>query len=387
MINPQPDQPRIVFLFSDTGGGHRSACEAIIEALHLDYPERINTEMVDLFRQYTPPPLKYAPEIYPPLSRMPDLWKFGYRASDGRRRMRMFNSMAWPYIRRSLDRLVRENPCDLLVCVHPLMTTPVLRALQNRPVPFITVVTDMVSTHAAWFDNRSDLVIVPTRAAAQIAMNNGVAPGQIQIVGLPVAHRFCQPVGDRQELRAKLGWRQDLPTVLLVGGGEGMGPLEQVARAINHAKLPISLVVIAGRNQKLKSNLEAMDWHIPATIYGFVRQMPDFMRASDVLITKAGPGTISEAFIAGLPLILYSRLPGQEEGNVSYTVDEGAGVWAPTPELVVATLHNWLNNLVELEKTAANARRLARPQAAHQIAEILAAKVGVHSSQEQTLLT
>jgi 1,2-diacylglycerol 3-beta-galactosyltransferase len=146
-------------------------------------------------------------------------------------------------------------------------------------------------------------------------------------------------------------------------------------------------VVIAGRNQKLKSNLEAMDWHIPATIYGFVRQMPDFMRASDVLITKAGPGTISEAFIAGLPLILYSRLPGQEEGNVSYTVDEGAGVWAPTPELVVATLHNWLKNPVELEKTAANARRLARPQAAHQIAEILAAKVGVHSSQEQTLLT
>jgi 1,2-diacylglycerol 3-beta-galactosyltransferase len=206
-------------------------------------------------------------------------------------------------------------------------------------------------------------------------------------VGLPVAHRFCQPVGDSQELRKKLGWRQDLPTVLLVGGGEGMGPLEQVARAINQAKLPISLVIISGRNQKLKSNLESMDWNIPATIYGFVRQMPDFMRESDVLITKAGPGTISEAFIAGLPLILYSRLPGQEEGNVSYTVNEGAGVWAPTPEQVVSTLHNWLKNPDELKKTAANARRLARPQAAHQIAEILAAKVGIHSSQEQTLPT
>jgi 1,2-diacylglycerol 3-beta-galactosyltransferase len=70
-------------------------------------------------------------------------------------------------------------------------------------------------------------------------------------------------------------------------------------------------------------------------VYGFVQDMPDFMRAADVLITKAGPGTISEAFIAGLPMILYSRLPGQEDGNVGYVVDNGAGVWAPRPDAVV----------------------------------------------------
>ncbi len=67
--------------------------------------------------------------------------------------------------------------------------------------------------------------------------------------------------------------------------------------------------------------------------------MPDFMQASDVLVTKAGPGTISKSFIAGLPIIMYSRMPGQEDGNVTYVVDEGAGVWAPTPEEVVDALH------------------------------------------------
>ncbi len=72
--------------------------------------------------------------------------------------------------------------------------------------------------------------------------------------------------------------------------------------------------------------------------------MPDFMRASDCLITKAGPGTISEAFIAGLPMILYSYMPGQEDGNIDYVVNEGAGVWAPRPELVVSALRRWLND-------------------------------------------
>ena len=72
--------------------------------------------------------------------------------------------------------------------------------------------------------------------------------------------------------------------------------------------------------------------------------MPDFMRASDILLTKAGPGTISEALIAGLPIILYHRISGQEEGNVSYVIDEGAGVWAPETEDIIETLKYWLEN-------------------------------------------
>jgi 1,2-diacylglycerol 3-beta-galactosyltransferase len=103
------------------------------------------------------------------------------------------------------------------------------------------------------------------------------------------------------------------------------------------------------------------------------------MRAADVLITKAGPGTISEAFIAGLPIILYSKVPGQEDGNVGYVVEEGAGVWAPEPEKVVAALWNWLEHPERLKKAAETAGRLARPDAARQIARLLA---GIAESQK-----
>jgi 1,2-diacylglycerol 3-beta-galactosyltransferase len=105
--------------------------------------------------------------------------------------------------------------------------------------------------------------------------------------------------------------------------------------------------------------------------------MPDFMQAADILVTKAGPGTISEALNAGLPMLLYSRLPGQEDGNVTYVVSEGAGLWTPRPEAIVAALRDWLAVPEQRQQAAAACRRLARPMAARQIARILAQQVNV----------
>src|SRR5512146_186009 len=234
-----PDRPHIVFLFSDTGGGHRSAAQAIIEALELEFPGQTTQEMVDIFREYAPPPLHLAPEIYPPLSRMPSVWGMGYHLSDGERRTRFFYQMIWPYIRWGLKRLVREHPCRLIVSVHQLPNAPMTRAISasGLKVPFATVVTDLVTTHAAWYTNRADLIIVPTTVAYRRALSLGISPERMEVVGLPVAGRFCQPAGDPADYRKRLGWPQDRPVILLVGGGEGMGPLEPVALAIDEARL------------------------------------------------------------------------------------------------------------------------------------------------------
>jgi 1,2-diacylglycerol 3-beta-galactosyltransferase len=108
--------------------------------------------------------------------------------------------------------------------------------------------------------------------------------------------------------------------------------------------------------------------------------MPDYMRAADILVTKAGPGTISEAFISGLPMILYARLPGQEDGNVAYVVSNDAGIWAPSPDKVVNALRGWLASPDERERAAAACLRLARPHASREIARLLAAQVGVYKT-------
>jgi 1,2-diacylglycerol 3-beta-galactosyltransferase len=372
---PTDHHPKVLFLFSDTGGGHRSAAEAIIEAIQLEYPDQIDTEMIDFFKDYAPPPLSYAPEIYPPMSRFPDVWGFYYKLSDGRKRTRAVNDLVYPYVRRATRKLVQENPADLIVSVHPLANTPVLRAMKETPRPFMTVVTDMVSTHAFWYDRRADTIVVPTEKAKDRGICYGVPEEKIQVVGLPVANKFCHPPEDRLALREKLGWRTDLPVVVLVGGGEGMGPLERVAHAINESRLNMTLVVVCGRNKSTREHLESYSWNMPAYVYGFVKEMPDFMAAADILVTKAGPGTICEAFIAGLPLIIYSRMPGQEDGNVFYVVDQKAGVWAPHPDRVIDTLRLWINYPEKRLKAAEACKHAAKPDAAREIARIIAGKV------------
>jgi 1,2-diacylglycerol 3-beta-galactosyltransferase len=372
-----PERPLILFLFSDTGGGHRSAAEAIIEGLRLEIGDRVKTRMVDIFKDYAPAPLNLMPDLYPKIVRVPQAWGLGYRLSNGPSQVRFLTASAWPYVRSSLRKLIVQNPSDLIVSVHPLATASVLRALgPNRP-PFITVVTDLVSTHAFWYNRNTDLCVVPTEAARQRALLFGLMDEQVKVIGLPVAERFCQPPGDRHSLRSRLGWPQERPVVLLVGGGEGMGPLERTALAIATSCPTAALVVITGRNESLRERLESYQWPIPTFIYGFVHEMPDFMRAADILVTKAGPGTITEALNAELPMILYSRLPGQEDGNVGYVEAEGAGIWAPQPEMMVAAIQNWIKHPKEREKVVAACRRLARPHAARQIACILAEQVGL----------
>jgi len=369
------NKPRILFLFSDTGGGHRSAAEAIIEALELEYPGRFDFKMVDIFRDYAPLPLNYAPEIYPTLSRMPRMWELGYKVSDGKRRTKIFYNAIWPYLRRSLRKLLKDNPAELIVSVHQLVNTPLLRARVTSSSRFVTVVTDLVSTHAAWYHPGADLVIVPTEAAKEKALKNGLPFEKIKVLGQPVAERYTIQFENVEILRSKLKWKQNIPTFILVGGGEGMGNIEKYAHAINEAKLQCQLIIVAGRNQALKKYLENVNWYIPCKIYGFVKEMPEFMHAADVLITKAGPGTISEAFIAGLPLILFSKMPGQEDGNVDYVVKNNAGVWTPDPEKMVNCLYNWLENpeLLNLFKT--NSKKLARPEATRKIAKELAKQI------------
>ena len=367
-------QPHIVFLFSDTGGGHRSASEAIIEALELEFPGQFSHEMVDFFIDYSPPPLNLAGPIYPAYSRMETLYKFTFDISDDPDRMKVIFSMFWPYVKSHLYRLIEEHPADMYVSVHPLINIPLLRALKDKGIkkPYLVVVTDLVSTHTAWYSNDADRIIIPTQQAIKPALRAGVKPEKLTVIGLPVADRFTQVHENQADIRQRLGWPLDKVAILLVGGGEGMGPLEKVATQINTAGLNAMLAVITGRNKKLKAQLEDVKWQIPAFIYGFVTDMPQYMRAADILISKAGPGTISEALIAELPIILYHRIPGQEEGNVSYVIDEGAGVWAPDIQDIITTLQEWLDHPEKREQAVNQARRLARPDASRQIARMIA---------------
>lgn len=364
---------KIVILFSDTGGGHRSAGEAIAEALTARYGTEARVQMVDILKDYAPYLFNRLPDWYPGMLRHRWLWGLGYRATDEMCRSRLIGALVWPYVRSTMRRVIQDHPADVYVAVWVYLL-PLLRALGLPRPPVITVVTDLVSIHAWWCHPQSDLCLVPTEPARQRLIWNGIAPEKVRVVGLPVAARFCGPVGEKTALRAQLGWGVKRPVVLLMSGGEGTGPVYPIAQALSASGLDCELAVVAGRNEALHTLLRATVWQIPTHIYGFVREIPEFMRAADVLVTKAGPSTLSEAFTIGLPLIIYDFLPGQETGNVSYVEQAGAGLFASGPTAVVTALRRWIGPAAEpqaLVQAARNSQRLARPDAAQQCAALI----------------
>jgi 1,2-diacylglycerol 3-beta-galactosyltransferase len=369
---------RVIFLMSDTGGGHRAAGRAIEAALQLRYPDEFETFYVDVFREYTPPPMKYAPEIYP-------MWVKHSLKTYGWYFWFFDQVMQLPLARNTLPMLIAEDRVkkmvadyqpDIIVVLHGAFSRFVVaaRSKLKLDIPIITVITDLAKPHVAWYHPGVDRCLVPCEAAFQRGLKLGVPAEKMKLVGHPAHPKFALYQGSKRDARRELKWAPDVPAIMLLGGGEGMGVMDEIALSINARALDAQLAIVCGRNEVLRRKLQAVSWNQQTYVYGFVANMEIMMRAADVLITKAGPGTIAEAAISGLPLILSGAIPFQESPNADFVVENHAGVYEPDPAGIAATLEAWLSPGNDtLRQLAENVRQIAYPAATFDIADEIAA--------------
>ena len=269
----------------------------------------------------------------------------------------------------------------------PHLLSPVLlqiRVLQRRRArtqqpapPFATVVTDLTSCHPSWFHKAVTACFVPTPEVAALAKKAGLKPQQIIMHGLPIRPAFATRLPARATLRKQLGISPDGPVILLMGGGDGMGLLEATTEALGKA-LPAGaqVVVVCGRNKALaaKLSVRAAKYTCSVHVKGFLTNVDEWMGASDLVITKAGPGTIAEALIRGVPLLLNGAIPCQEEGNVPYVVNNGVGRFSTDPATIAQMVSHWCAaGAQELADMAKRAKALGRPHATFDIVANLAA--------------
>lgn len=366
---------------SDTGGGHRASAEALKIGFQQRFGNQFSIRIIDLLSDHLPTPLNRIPHLYPFLSnRALFLWKLLWQTSTHPHEARVLMELIARSIERPVSQVFIQYAPDLVISVHPLVheiTVRCLTHLRTRP-PLVTVVTDLASVYPLWFHPAVQRCYVASQAAYQHAIEAGLSQKRLRMYGLPVRPAFAQPLPAQPLLRQKLGLDPNLPAVLLAGGGEGIGGVAHIAEALEQTLVqdnaPIGqLVVICGRNHKLHKQLNARSWPMPTIICGFVENMPEWMAACDCLITKAGPGTIAEALICGLPLILSSFIPGQEEGNVPFVVDNEVGLYCTEPEEIARIVQRWFQeDQTTRKRFAENARRLGRPQATTQIVESIA---------------
>lgn len=370
---------RILIFFSDTGGGHRAAANALRDAFQYVFPNQFEIILIDGFKECAPFPFKHIPATYYPLTTYtPWLWGALFHASNLSIPLSLSASFDELVLRSGCARVIRQHDPALVISVHPLINRAVCSALKeiNPRVPFVTVVTDLFDAHGMWFTAQAaDLVVVPTQGAYERGVKWRFPSEKMRVIGQPISLKFAlaEPQESQPELRARLKLRADRFAILLVGGGEGMGPLRAIARALDRSNLPIQLIIIAGRNETLFKQLNNLNWNVPTRIEGFVTNMPEWMRASDLVITKAGPGTIMETLAAGKPMILSGYLLGQEEGNVAFVREMGVGVLCTTPHAIVHQLREWLDGKhADLYKMQEHAKRAAHPNAAIEIVQEIA---------------
>jgi UDP-N-acetylglucosamine:LPS N-acetylglucosamine transferase len=260
-----------------------------------------------------------------------------------------------------------------VVSFHALTTAQSRKAAGARPVG--VVVTDLSSIHRLWLDRDADFIAVPTDYAAFRARALGLGDDQLAVTGLPVSSAFVPTEAaesDRAGARAELNLDERF-TVLLTGGGEGVGALKQQAKAILRRNPGTVVAVICGKNRRLYRDIQRLSASFPNRVVcrGFVDNMSTWMRAADVVAANAGPGTITEALTLGAALVLTGSLPGQEQGNVKQVLDLDAGLYAKRPDQVAETVRQLHETPLLVEKLRAAARAAVKQDSTGSIARRL----------------
>jgi 1,2-diacylglycerol 3-beta-galactosyltransferase len=371
---------RLLFLIGDTGGGHRSAAKGVAQALDHVFPGCFDPFICDPLRGPGAPCwLRWLTGLYGPTIRVsPWLWGVLWRMCSSPRFLGWLRRTLMSPVYRSVAKAIATWRPAVIVSFHPLTAEPAVRVrdLSAAMPPVITVITDLVTAHLSWRDAAVDRVIVPSAAIAGRCAQDGMPNGHYVETGLPVGPEFSQPPAsapERQALQRSLGLGGRF-LVVVTGGGEGSGGLYRRTVAILRKVEDVDVAVICGRNQRVRRRLTRLAEKAGGrlTVHGFVDNMAAWLRCADIVVGKAGPGTIAEATCCAAPLVLTSYLPGQEEGNADFVVQAGAGSHVPRPRDLAAEIARLRNDPAALAAMRAASARAGRPRAAADIAGLIA---------------
>jgi 1,2-diacylglycerol 3-beta-galactosyltransferase len=358
---------------ADAGYGHRSACQAVADALQEVSCRNCHITILSLFEHPLTPAVLRLPERsydWTVKSSLP-LYDITYRVSDTHLACSLVTGVMTVGMFAATRKVLKDLHPDAIVSTFHMFQAPVVAARRygHDHIPFFSTVTDLADVHQMWFRDAPDILFVPNPLVRQQALDFGLPPEQVVVSGIPVRTEIASERRSKAELRAQLGWQPNLPAALVVGSPRTKGLAESLA-AINQAGLPLQLIITAGGNEALYRSMLAIEWRVPVHLYQYVSNMPELMHAADLVISKAGGLITSESLACGLPLIYTGHIPGQESGNLSYVVSQSAGASAETPAGLVDTLALWLEqDGALLEQFKRRARGIGYPNAAYTVAQ------------------
>lgn len=374
---------RILIATITAGAGHVQAAAAIEEAWLAARPKDV-VERVDLLKFFSPLHKKVYQDGYVKLiAHAPGVWGMVFNKLDDpqlvRKLARWKNAVGSNSARKFAKFVKHFNP-DVVLCTHYL-PVELLGGLRKEwpgsPPLTISIVTDF-EAHALWMEANVDLYCVAAEETRARLVARGAKSEDVLATGIPISAKFSSRI-DAEAVRRHYGLRDDMPVLLVLGGGFGMGPVGEILAGLDQIKRPFQTLVVAGRNEELRRDLAAQDRKHPTHVLGFVSNMHELMAVSDLLVTKPGGLTTSEAMAMGKPLFIINPIPGQESANSDFLLEHGAGAKVNS----IDDLPFRLDQLLGSKKLAAMARAakaLGRPVAAAEICRAVSARLLARSS-------
>lgn len=348
-VNPTLRKKRVLLLSEGFGAGHTQAAYALSSSLRKLSPQ-VQTKVLELGNFLNP---KLAPLVVSAyrktVTTQPRLMGYVYR------HQKSFNRLTTLALHRLFythtQNIVKQLKPDIIVCTHFIPSAVVSRLKRLDPAfkaPLVTVITDY-DAHATWISPEVDRYLVSTPEVKAKLRRRNVSAAKIQVTGMPVHPNFWEHPG-RAEILEQFGL-QDLPTVMVMGGGWGMMNDEVVNEALASWREKVQIVFCLGTNDKLLSEMNEDHRYIHPNIslIGFTREIDKLMEVSDLLVTKPGGMTCSEGLAKGIPMLFHHPLPGQEEENCRYFTAAGLGEPISSLDVVDKRMERLLYNYEDVQ--------------------------------------
>lgn len=365
---------RVLVLSASIGGGHVACAQALeaaflergAEARHVDLLEHTAMPFRRLYRQAYFDLVRNVPDLVDWLGRRMDRRPTEALTLQRRLRARVVRMLSY-----ELPRIIDRFAPHALVHTHFLGPEVMAGRVRRRaPLPQAEVITDFFA-HSLWLQPGIARYFVAIEEVKVHLVSAGVDEYRVRVTGIPVDPAFAR-LPERSEARSRLGLAEDRDVLLLMAGGLEGDDLAAVLDQLRRLRWPLDVEVVTGRSQKLNRVAERYaepDGPVRVRVHGFVTDVPLRMAAADIVLTKPGGLTSSEALAAGLPLLLVSPYPLHEEANATVLLENGAALRVEPVSTLGFKLRRLLEERHRLEAMRAAARRLGHPDAAHRVAD------------------
>ncbi|OIO79156.1 MAG: hypothetical protein AUJ89_05225 [Candidatus Omnitrophica bacterium CG1_02_43_210] len=367
---------KYLIVYASAGAGHRKAAEAIHEAL-LERVDKKDVAIIDSL-DYTNAFFRwiYARKYITFVNDLPNIWGFFYYLLNIRliyRLIRFPRRVVNVLNCRRFEDFVLKNRPDVVISTHFMANEIVAHLKRNNKINcrLYSAVTDY-RMHFFWVTLGVDCYFVAAEQTRKDLIGCGISKDKIFVTGIPISPKFSVSL-NKQDVKSKFGLDASLFTALIIGGGFGVGPVEELVKKIGALKIDLQLLVVCGYNEKLREKIKLLadSFNIKAKAYGFVDNIHELMSASDILVTKSGGLTSAEAMAKALPTVFVSPIPGQEERNSSFLQANNAAFIAEDVDSASEKIKWIIQARGELGKMGIAAAKMARPDSAKDIVNII----------------